>query len=181
MAMTAMLLLAAGAIQGIALSADSAPSLALRYAEPAKSWMMQALPIGNGRIGGMLFGGVDIERMQFNEISLWTGDEKDTGNYQNFGDLYIDMGGETVTEGGTHLPCSASETVAASADGSPKTKWCVEHQGREAVWLKRFPSPGIALNTYALTSANDMPSRDPRTWFLEGSTNGLAWAVIDKK
>jgi len=35
--------------------------------------MTEALPIGNGPMGAMLFGGTDIERIQFNEISLWTG------------------------------------------------------------------------------------------------------------
>ena len=61
----------------------------LWYDKPANSWEMEALPIGNGRIGGMLFGGTATERVQFNEISLWTGNEKDTGHYQAFGNLYI--------------------------------------------------------------------------------------------
>jgi alpha-L-fucosidase 2 len=36
--------------------------------------MTDALPIGNGPMGAMLFGGTDLERIQFNEISLWNGD-----------------------------------------------------------------------------------------------------------
>jgi 23S rRNA (cytidine1920-2'-O)/16S rRNA (cytidine1409-2'-O)-methyltransferase len=36
--------------------------------------MTEALPIGNGPMGAMLFGGTDVERIQFNEISLWSGD-----------------------------------------------------------------------------------------------------------
>ncbi|MCO5934701.1 glycoside hydrolase family 95 protein [Mucilaginibacter sp. RB4R14] len=40
-------------------------------------------------MGGMFFGGVTQERIQFNEISLWTSDENETGGYQAFGDLYI--------------------------------------------------------------------------------------------
>jgi len=39
----------------------------------------------------MVFGGVDREHVQFNEDSLWIGDEKDTGAYQAFGDLYIEF------------------------------------------------------------------------------------------
>ena len=46
----------------------------LWYEQPANSWMTEALPIGNGPMGAMLFGGTDIERIQFNEISLWSGD-----------------------------------------------------------------------------------------------------------
>ena len=48
--------------------------------------MTEALPVGKGRLGGMIFGGVDSEHIQFNEISLWSGDEKETGAYQAFGD-----------------------------------------------------------------------------------------------
>ena len=65
--------------------------LKLWYDQPAKDWMTEALPVGNGRLGGMIFGGIETERIQFNEISLWTGDDKDTGAYQAFGDLHIDF------------------------------------------------------------------------------------------
>lgn len=47
-------------------------SLVLRYDEPASKWE-EALPIGNGRLGAMVFGGVTEERIQFNEDTLWTG------------------------------------------------------------------------------------------------------------
>ncbi|WP_190295435.1 glycosyl hydrolase family 95 catalytic domain-containing protein [Mucilaginibacter rubeus] len=53
--------------------------------------MTEAYPMGNGRMGGMAFGGVKQERIQFNESSLWTGDENETGAYQPFGDLLIDF------------------------------------------------------------------------------------------
>lgn len=45
----------------------------LWYDEPAASWESHALPIGNGTLGGMVFGGVARETVQFNEKSLWTG------------------------------------------------------------------------------------------------------------
>jgi len=60
---------------------------------PAKAWMTDAYPMGNGRIGGMVFGGIHQEHIQFNEISLWTGDETNTGAYQAFGDLFVDFAG----------------------------------------------------------------------------------------
>jgi alpha-L-fucosidase 2 len=69
-----------------------AVDLTIWHPQAAKDWMTEALPIGNGRIGGMIFGGVETEHVQFNEDSLWTGDENDTGAYQNFGDLFIDLG-----------------------------------------------------------------------------------------
>jgi alpha-L-fucosidase 2 len=65
---------AQGAEQGAGRLSDDAESsaLTLRYDKPALSWN-EALPLGNGRIGAMIFGGVDAERVQLNEATLWTG------------------------------------------------------------------------------------------------------------
>ena len=53
--------------------------------------MTQALPIGNSQMGAMIFGGIQQEHIQFNEESLWIGDEEDTGAYQAFGDVLVDF------------------------------------------------------------------------------------------
>src|ERR1019366_5344951 len=55
------------------------PTTALWYAQPAVKWT-DALPIGNGRLGAMIFGGVTDERIQFNEDTLWTGHPHDYAN-----------------------------------------------------------------------------------------------------
>ncbi|MBI6076781.1 glycoside hydrolase N-terminal domain-containing protein [Clostridium perfringens] len=47
--------------------------LALWYDEPATNWENEALPIGNGYMGGMIFGSVASERIQYNEKTLWSG------------------------------------------------------------------------------------------------------------
>ncbi len=60
----------------------------LSFQYPANQWI-EALPIGNGSIGAMIFGGVSNERIQFNEQSLVTGDKKKMGDYQPFGDLLV--------------------------------------------------------------------------------------------
>lgn len=44
----------------------------LWYRQPADKWV-QALPVGNGRLGGMVFGRVDSERIQLNEETVWVG------------------------------------------------------------------------------------------------------------
>ena len=78
-------------------AAHSADDLKLWYDKPAANWEQQALPIGNGRLGAMIFGCVPEEHIQFNEESLWIGDEQDTGAYQNFGDLYVKFDHGPVT------------------------------------------------------------------------------------
>lgn len=45
----------------------------LRYTHPAKVWEA-ALPLGSGRLGAMVFGGTKTEKLQLNEISLWSGE-----------------------------------------------------------------------------------------------------------
>jgi len=54
------------------LEAEDWDSLKLWYRQPAKEWT-EALPVGNGRLGAMIFGGTEHERLQFNEDTLWTG------------------------------------------------------------------------------------------------------------
>jgi alpha-L-fucosidase 2 len=53
--------------------------LRLWYTKPAGQWT-EALPVGNGRLGGMVFGGIPKEHIQFNEDSLWTGRPRDYSN-----------------------------------------------------------------------------------------------------
>jgi alpha-L-fucosidase 2 len=45
----------------------------LWYRQPAQKWT-EALPVGNGRLGAMVFGGTEHEQLQFNEDTLWTGE-----------------------------------------------------------------------------------------------------------
>ena len=58
----------------VAATTDEANSL--WYGQPAEKWT-EALPVGNGRLGAMIFGGVTEERVQFNEDTLWTGRPRD--------------------------------------------------------------------------------------------------------
>src|SRR5512140_2418020 len=60
-------------------AARPAGRLLLWYRSPASSWY-QALPIGNGRLGAMVFGGAADELLQLNEDTLWAGGPKDVSN-----------------------------------------------------------------------------------------------------
>lgn len=65
--------------------------LRLWYDEPAAEWMTSALPVGNGDMGAMFFGGVTHEQVQFNEKTLWSGSPDKRGSYRNFGNIYMDF------------------------------------------------------------------------------------------
>ena len=51
---------------------DKWGDLKLWYRQPAQKWT-EALPIGNGRLGAMVYGQIPNETIQFNEDTLWTG------------------------------------------------------------------------------------------------------------
>ena len=54
------------------MNPTSASQLTLWYRQPATQWV-EALPVGNGRLGAMIFGGVTSEHLQLNEETLWSG------------------------------------------------------------------------------------------------------------
>ncbi|MEI6142172.1 MAG: glycoside hydrolase family 95 protein [Mariniphaga sp.] len=77
---------------GLVYGKPSNSQLKLWYTQPASKWL-EALPVGNGSFGGMIFGGIEQEHIQFNEESLITGTQQTVGSYQPFGDVYIDFPG----------------------------------------------------------------------------------------
>jgi len=73
-----------------------------------------------------------------------------------------------------------SETAAQAFDGSTGTKW-FNANGGGIGWLQYKFSAGItwAVTRYDLSSANDVPTRDPRDWQFQGSQDGTNWATLD--
>jgi alpha-L-fucosidase 2 len=64
-------------------------SSTLWYRQPANLWV-EALPVGNGHLGAMVFGGTAHERIQFNEQTVWTGQPHDYahhGAYQHLAQI----------------------------------------------------------------------------------------------
>jgi len=57
----------------ISISVQAQQNLKLTYSKPAENWN-EALPIGNGKLGAMVFGGVSQEHLQLNEETIWTGE-----------------------------------------------------------------------------------------------------------
>jgi alpha-L-fucosidase 2 len=88
-----------------AIAVSSASDLVLWYQQPATHPMNDALPIGNGRLGGLVTGGTVREKVILNEDSLWTGGDNPDGNdktmgaYQVLGSVLINLPGhENVTD-----------------------------------------------------------------------------------
>lgn len=90
-------------LSNISLKAQKLTNDKIWYGKPAEKWESEALPIGNGRMGAMFYGGIKTERIQFNEQSLWSGDnnwdgeyetgDRGFGSYRNFGEFVINFDG----------------------------------------------------------------------------------------
>ena len=74
--LVSLLLIVLSAFNAMAHEPTVPGATKLWYDEPAEQWM-EALPIGNGRLGAMIFGGTADERIQFNEDTLWAGGPRD--------------------------------------------------------------------------------------------------------
>jgi hypothetical protein len=72
------------------------------------------------------------------------------------------------------------ESAAAAFDGSVHTKW-ISSDGSSSGWLQYQFGGGAAwaVSQYALTSANDSPSRDPMDWQFQASNDGDTWINLD--
>jgi hypothetical protein len=207
-------------------AAAPASELALWYHLPATDWESQALPIGNGYIGGMVFGGVLREHINLNEKTLWTGGpgeypaysggnqtdrtahlakiremlvQKDYaaadayasnlkgisrafGSYQTFGDLYLDFaGGFNIVKITASSEKDANEGMANVFDGSTSNKWFTGDSYGPPFWISIKSRDAAAIDGYSITSANDMPDRDPLNWTLLGSNNGSTWTALDTR
>lgn len=62
----------------LVLPAQAQQASKLWYRQPARQWT-EALPVGNGRLGAMVFGGTEQELLQLNESTLWSGGPVRTG------------------------------------------------------------------------------------------------------
>src|ERR1039457_1777954 len=148
---------ACAALAALALAAAaSGQQLALHYNHPAEDWQSQALPIGNGRLGAMIFGDARREHLQLNEISLWTGDEKDTGSYQNLGDLWLDLthGAPQTYERRLDID-TAIHTIVYSADGIAYRREYLASAPQQALVLRyTADKPGAYNGTVKLDDAH---------------------------
>ena len=119
----------------------------LRYEQPASQWV-EALPVGNGRLGAMVFGGVAEERIQFNESTLWTGQPHD---YANDGAAaFLQPMRDLLNEGRRlWLEAEALAAKGQSADADAKRKAARKKQIQaEDIGTREFMSEPVRQKAY---------------------------------
>ena len=115
-------------------------------------------------------------------VSGW-GDRDQFGSYQTLGDLTVVFGGkgpEPKLSSPSGHENGDGKAIANSVDGDPGTKWCVDKAGQAVAWQIELVKAQTAT-AYALTSADDVPTRDPQVWSLEGSADGATWVGLDRR
>ena len=143
-------------------SSPAASTQTLWYAKPARDWQKEALPIGNGRLAAMLFGTTPRERIQFNEESLWIGDENTTGSYQNFGDVFVELSHGAVSDYRRELDLSrAVQSVTFTSDGVRfRREAFISHPAGVLVYRLTADRPGALSGTVILADARKGSTTD---------------------
>ena len=145
-------------------------------------WMEYALPLGNGELGCMVFGGVYHEELQFNEKTLWSGPANTVGagsgdrTFMNFGSLLITNKDQAIQNGVTDYVryLDIEEGIAGvqfkNANGTTQTRKYfssapdqviagqITSEGNDKLNLVFKLEPGKSLNASAVTYENGMAS-----------------------
>lgn len=149
--------------------------LALTFDRPASVWT-EALPLGNGSLGAMVFGGVPQERFQFNEQSLWLGDETQMGSYQPFGELWLELAHTQFEDYRRTLSLDeALHTVTYTAQGVRYTREAFISSPHQVLVIRLTASVPSALErlVVSLTDSHTGSVSDQR---LRGALeNGLSY------
>lgn len=76
---------------------------------------------------------------------------------------------------------NTNETAANLIDGKTSTKYCTDKGSGDGpvAWIVYHLPVAKAVTAYSITSANDVPGRDPKNWKLQGSNDGNTWTDLD--
>ena len=161
----------------------------IRYA--AVAWSNQVFPLGNGRLGCTVFGDPAKERIQFNEDSLWVGNEDCTGGYQPFGDLYVETGHQEFTDYRRELDLSRAVQIVTYRSGGVKFKreYFASYPAQMMVYRFTADKPGahsgkiwldhVHRSKFAKEQLDNPKAGDAITTTAEGSTLTMAGSTAD--
>jgi alpha-L-fucosidase 2 len=159
----------------------------LWYGQPAGPGMNEALPIGNGRLGGLVYGGLAGDRIVFNEDSLWTGDRNASGDYatmgayQKFGEIDVNLPGhDTATAYRRDLDLTtATAHVQYRLNGTTYYReYFASHPAQALIIRLTADRPGAYTGSISLDGAHGETTgvtRTNRLAFTGALPNGIAY------
>lgn len=134
----------------------SAQGLTLWYNKPAEKWT-EALPLGNGRLGAMIFGGIEQEHLQFNEETLWTGGPR---NYNRKGAYrYLDSIRQLLFAGKQKEADQLAETQFMGLKSD---------EGSRAAWIDKIRSMNGLKGNPALPGFDDSQWKTMQVPYYDG-------------
>jgi alpha-L-fucosidase 2 len=141
-------------------------------------WEENVYPIGNGRLGATVFGEPQMERLQFNEDSLWVGNEDNTGGYQPFGDVYVAFPQAEFSDYRRELDISrAVQTVHYQSNGVRYTReFFASHPAQVVVARFSADQPASLSGRVTLGNLHEIPIvADGGELVMKGDTSKFWW------
>ena len=162
--------------------------LTLWYDKPAAPGMNEALPVGNGRLGGLVYGDPAEERIVLNEDSLWTGDENRSGDdgtmgsYQKLGELRISLGHKDVSEYQRSLDLSKAVASVSYKAGGVTYRRVTFASNPAGILVVRLTASrkGALTGTLTMLDGRDAPTRvspDGKAVVTAKLSNGRRYAA----
>ncbi len=139
----------------------------------ADFWASHVYPLGNGRLGCTVFGEPQKERIQFNEDSMWVGNEDCTGGYQPFGDVYVELPHGEFTNYRRELDISrAVQTVTYTAGGvNYRREYFASYPAQVLVFRFTADKKGALSGKVSLGNLHEIPTTAAgRTLTMKGNT-----------
>lgn len=161
--------------------------LSLWYELPAQNWVTEALPIGGGDFGAMIFGGIAQDRIQFNHKTLWSGSERtgDLGTYLNFGELYI-INDNRTNASEYQRSLDINKAIASVSYVQDKSEFTREYIASfpDRVMAFRLSSPSdspISIELQLINAQGNRASYTPGSASFSGTLpNGMSYAAAMK-
>ena len=155
---------------------DAGTAKSPRYSK--RHWEKSVYPIGNGRLGCTTFGAPRRERIQFNEDSLWVGNEDCTGGYQPFGDVYVEMAHKECSDYRRELDISrAVQTITYRSGGVSYTReYFSSHPAQVMVFRFSAHKRAALSGKVSMGNVHEIPiTADNETLTMKGDTGNFWW------
>jgi alpha-L-fucosidase 2 len=144
----------------------------------SRNWERSVYPLGNGRLGCTAFGEPRRERIQFNEDSLWVGNEDCTGGYQPFGDVYVEMPHAEYSDYRRELDISrAVQTITYTSGGVRYTReYFASHPAQVMVFRFSADKAGALAGKVSMGNLHEISiTAKDGTLTMTGDTSKFWW------
>lgn len=156
------------------------------YRIARQAWSPYVYPVGNGRLGATAYGRPWHEQLQFNEDSLWVGNEDTTGGYQPFGDVHLHIPDhEQFTDYHRQLDIQTGVQTTTYTSGGVKFQRQLFASRPAQVVVFRFTAdkPGQISGTMSMSNEHDIAATvEDNEMVLKGTNDQLwFWGLIEQQ